>query len=214
MIITLTTVNARKFPSTKTGHPIRTLPRWTRLVNTPTPLEYADGIVWAEVSDPQSTARSFWVAVETPDQPLCYQYEGNLESFQKGMIFILGQEGGVSDDPHDKGGYTKYGIAQKFHPDIDVRSLDVARAEQIYYRDYWLTAACDKLPWPINVAHFDAAVNMGVGTADQLLRVTDGFSSLLAARRFYYEGLIQFRRYGAGWLRRVEDLAQFALELN
>ena len=124
---------------------------------------------------------------------------------------MLGQEGGIANLAGDPGGYTKYGIAQAFHPGVDVAALDLARAEAIYHAEYWVGAGCSDLAWPINVCHFDAAVNLGNSAAGSLLRRDDGKSAadLLRARREYYQSLRNFASFGAGWLRRIDDLAEY-----
>ena len=66
----------------------------------------------------------------------------------------------------DPGGETKWGISKLSYPDLDIAALTREQAIEIYYRDYWLTpgnqrARCDALPFPLNFAHFDCAVNVG-----------------------------------------------------
>lgn len=46
-------------------------------------------------------------------------------------------DGAPHNDPNDKGGFTKYGIAQNYHKDIDVASLDLPGAYQVYKEGYW-----------------------------------------------------------------------------
>lgn len=46
-------------------------------------------------------------------------------------------EGGLVDHPDDPGGVTKYGISQRFNPDIDVRHLTIPQAKEYYRVRYW-----------------------------------------------------------------------------
>jgi len=54
--------------------------------------------------------------------------------FDKDIIKI---EGGLTNDRHDHGGLTKYGISQNSYPNLDIANLTVAQALDIYERDYW-----------------------------------------------------------------------------
>ncbi len=56
-------------------------------------------------------------------------------------------EGGekYTDDAQDPGGPTKYGIAQNYHEEVDVKNLTEEQAFQIYYDEYWLPANLDAI---------------------------------------------------------------------
>lgn len=77
---------------------------------------------------------------------------------------------GISDDPADSGGFTKFGIAQNAHPDIDVRSMTLAQASQIYAAQYWHPLRCDDLPEAVAIMVFDAACGSGIRVAAQALQ--------------------------------------------
>lgn len=79
-------------------------------------------------------------------------------------------EKGESNRKADRGGHTKYGISKKAYPHLDISKVTRPFAEKIYLKDYWYLANCDDLPYPINVAVFDAAVNHGVFRAQWLLQ--------------------------------------------
>ena len=93
-----------------------------------------------------------------------------MTPFDRALAFVLNVEGGFSDDPHDPGGATKYGISQRAYPHLNIRALTRSQARAIYRRDYWQRARCDALPPPIAIALFDAAVNHGVARATRLLQ--------------------------------------------
>lgn len=94
------------------------------------------------------------------------------ESFSRAWRFTMMWEGGgkVHTVPGDPGGTTKWGIAQVFHPTVDVRNLTEHQAQQIARREYWDKCRCDDLPYPIDVLVWDAAFNMGVGRGAKFLQ--------------------------------------------
>src|SRR5690606_17614312 len=47
----------------------------------------------------------------------------------------------------------------------------------LYHRDYWIPAGCHKLRSAAAMAHFEAAVNCGVGTAVRLLQKAIGVTA-------------------------------------
>jgi len=101
--------------------------------------------------------------------------EGNpMSTFAPAFDFVMNHE-----DPHrtgkvteDAGGRTRFGIAQKFHPELPEEFFTgpaedaLKRAEEIMRRDYWQSMRLDEINNQ-NVANklFDMAVNMGVHQA-------------------------------------------------
>jgi lysozyme family protein len=79
-------------------------------------------------------------------------------------------EGGDTQDPTDRGGHTRFGISQKAYPDLDMLSLTREMAEQLYYRDYWITLRCDAFHPAISFVLFDIGVNQGVSFAAHALQ--------------------------------------------
>ena len=98
---------------------------------------------------------------------------------------VIAAEGGdkLHEVPGDRGGLTKYGIAQRSHPDVRVASLTLDDAVKIYVDEYWSKIRGDDLlEHDPNVARavFDAAVNIGVRSASKIAQrscgaVADGF---------------------------------------
>lgn len=86
------------------------------------------------------------------------------------------KKSGFTDIKGDRGGVTKFGIAQNSHTDISVKDLTLAQAMEIYERDYWQAGKCDKMLYPISFVHFDACVNHGLGGATKQLQRALGFS--------------------------------------
>lgn len=152
-----------------------------------------------------------------------------MTPFEVAFLVTVGLEGNYSNDPHDPGGETKYGIAKKYHPELDIKSLTIGQAQDIYKREYWDLARCDLLPFPLSALVFDASVNLGVEQAVKLLQKTvrsepDGkigpftmakvhaddpielISFYMANRAIRYFHDDQFAEYGLGWLKRCFKL--------
>jgi lysozyme family protein len=151
-----------------------------------------------------------------------------MSAFPIAVALVIELEGGdkLISDPHDPGGLTKYGISAKANPDLDVRNLTRIQAEEIYRARYWVPLHGDEMPGPLALVLFDAAVNVGIDPAIQMLQIAlgvrnDGIlgpETLAAARRAvvvesvlqltcrrveYYQRIVENRpaslRYLRGW---------------
>ena len=91
--------------------------------------------------------------------------------FEKAITLVLKHEGGYVNDPNDLGGETKYGISKRSYPHLDIKTLTVEQAIEIYRRDWW-----DKYRYgdikdqDVATKVFDLSVNMGPATAHRLLQ--------------------------------------------
>jgi lysozyme family protein len=133
----------------------------------------------------------------------------------------------------DRGGLTSYGIAQNSHPSIDVNSLNLALAKEIYMNEFWLPARCKELPGKYSIMHFDAAVNHGVVRANKLLQAVLGMpqdgvigpgtlnaikkyqwnpEAFVKPRRDFYQNIVKARpdqaKFRKGWLARCDRVQQ------
>lgn len=131
---------------------------------------------------------------------------------------------------------TKFGISAAAYPDTDIATLTEAEARSIYRRDYWEAIDGDSLPPAVAAVMFDAAVNNGVRRAAmwlqhavhvpedgkigpqtlaavQAAKPLDLAADILAARMTFMTGLADWSRFGAGWARRLTQLAFFAAGL-
>lgn len=159
-----------------------------------------------------------------------------MTSFDHAVSFILKAEGAESNDPHDPGGRTRYGISQRAHPDVNVATLTEADAVAIYRNRYWLSSGLERLPAAVAVAVMDGCVQHGPRPAIRMLQhtlgvATDGvigaetlgaayragaadlLTSYCARRAVYYAHLSSFGRFGYGWMRRIFSLAAYCRAL-
>ncbi|CAB4153221.1 zliS Lysozyme family protein [uncultured Caudovirales phage] len=145
-------------------------------------------------------------------------------TFYKAIDLVFRHEGLISDNPHDPGGLTKFGISKRAFPDLDIANLTREQAMQIYHSEYWMRVGADRFQPPIAIALFDTAVNMGTETAIRILQRTLGVKSdgilgnktiaasisqqkdlvarFTAERCIAYQGIRNFDQFGRGWLKR------------
>lgn len=72
-------------------------------------------------------------------------YQHGLRSFQPkpsskfetAIEVILNNEGGLSNNPNDRGGMTKFGISKASYPHINIEKLTKEEAIKIYRKDFW-----------------------------------------------------------------------------
>lgn len=151
--------------------------------------------------------------------------------FDLAFTRLLGHEGGYSNDPRDPGGETNWGISKRSYPNVNIKTLTIAGAKEIYFRDFWN---------PLGPAHgaikfqvFDFAVNGGlatglrklqsaVGVADDghwgpasaaalaKMELNDVLLRFNAQRIRYYTSLKNWPTYGAGWSNRVAANLDYA----
>lgn len=107
---------------------------------------------------------------------------------------IVGLEGGYNDIKADRGGATKYGISLRFLKDEgkidanhdgfkdfdldfdgdidgrDIRLLTPVMAKNLYFTCFWQRLKLDRLPFPIDGAVLDQAINGGGAAAVKCLQ--------------------------------------------
>lgn len=93
------------------------------------------------------------------------------QRFNKILEKTLRWEGGLSNDPDDKGGLTRFGISKAAWPDLDIQNLTLNDAKEIYYSHYWQKPRIssinnDALAGTV----FDFGVTAGPGTAIKYLQ--------------------------------------------
>jgi lysozyme family protein len=174
-----------------------------------------------------------------------------MEIFDQAFRVVIGEEGGFTANKADPGNWTggacgkglchgtKFGIAASAHPDLDIASLTLAAAKQIYRADYWEKVQGDALPPPLALLVFDAAVNCGPSRAVRWLQAALGLTedgqpgpaTITAIRSHSGSGAalcaeFQARRlnwmtalptwptFGLGWSRRLCRLPYQALSMG
>lgn len=80
------------------------------------------------------------------------------ENFDEAFRLTIGLEGKMSNDPSDPGGFTIWGLASRYHPEVTEHTT-IAYAKEVYLRQYWIPAGCDEAPFPWDICLFDSAVN-------------------------------------------------------
>lgn len=138
----------------------------------------------------------------------------------------------------DRGGETKYGIAKRSHPDLDVRGLNLDAAQDIYFDEYWVGGKCNRLPYPLSIMHFDGCINHGVGRAGKLLQKSLGIEEdgsigpntlsaisilpqrglievLAGNRENFYNAIVENdqsqAKFLSGWFNRIHEVTSFVL---
>jgi len=143
--------------------------------------------------------------------------------FARCVMFVLEMEcgkdkdgnlkDGYVNDPKDPGGETKFGISKRSYPTLNIKTLSIEQALEIYYRDYWLSYG-NGLPFPYNLCMFDTAVNMGGRAARKIDLIAKGnWKKFIEERKNYYLDIISakpnLRKFKNGWLNRLVELRKF-----
>ena len=145
---------------------------------------------------------------------------------------------GYVNDPDDPGGETKYGIAKNANSDVNIQTLDLPLAMQIYYNRYWTAGRCDKMPDALSILHFDGCVNHGITNASKFLQralgvIDDGvignvtldflakadqqqvINNVMKQREIFYKRIVERKptsqKFLNGWLRRISEVGRFTL---
>ena len=92
---------------------------------------------------------------------------------------VLEHEGGYVNDPDDAGGETKYGIAKRWYPSVDIKNLTKEQAKKIYHTDYWRRGKCDEVPPQLRHIYFDMCVNFGRSVAFNVIGPIPPSTSIL-----------------------------------
>lgn len=156
-------------------------------------------------------------------------------NFDSAFGQLMLHEGGYSDDVHDHGGKTRYGITEDVAREVgyrgDMKELPIDLARRIYRDRYWEAMRCDDLPASIRHCVFDAAVNSGVRQSTLWLQRCVGVDAdgvigpktlkavdetpadalrchLIAQRLRMMTGLPSWEFFGRGWARRLCDLME------
>ncbi len=136
-------------------------------------------------------------------------------NFETAAAFLLKHEGRSMVHNDNGKGPAKFGILQTTLKDLDptgriakdVSELDEGKAKQVY-KKIWYRAGCDKLPYPLNIIHFDTFVHRP-NTAIQALGNSDGDPQLyLELRQTSLRSLRGYKKFATAWENRIQNLTQ------
>lgn len=91
-------------------------------------------------------------------------------AFLSAVKRLLTDEGGYTDRTRDAGGATRFGIAQREYPQLDIKTLTREQAIEIYWRDWWCKFRYGALPSPLSAKMLDLAVNIGPSETTRCLQ--------------------------------------------
>lgn len=99
-------------------------------------------------------------------------------TYEQAITEVFKDEGGYTDDSHDKGGPTNYGITigdarQYWKHDAtaqDVRNMPKSVAENIYSEHYAIPVRYNSLPAGVDYAVLDYAINSGISRSVRILQ--------------------------------------------
>jgi lysozyme family protein len=149
-------------------------------------------------------------------------------NFGPALMQTLVFEGGYSDNIHDPGGATNFGITQRTY-NLQRKSMGRApqsvklilpiEREEIYQSGYWALVNGDALPSGPDSVTFDYAVNSGPSRANRAYKAclpcsaVDAVRRISASRLSFMHGLRTWQYFGKGWGRRVAAMELFGLKL-
>lgn len=164
-------------------------------------------------------------------------------NFERALSATLKHEGGWADHPADPGGATMKGITlatyRRYEPSAtktDLRNITDAEIKQIYRDGYWNTIKGDDLPYGVDFAVFDFAVNSGPARAAIFLQEIVGVApdgkigpltlaavakwdsvklveKLCANRLAFVKRLSNWPTFGRGWSIRISEVLHLAKDM-
>lgn len=140
----------------------------------------------------------------------------------------MGHEGRYTNNPHDPGGETNWGISKRAYPNVDIKNLTRNDAKVIYEIDFWDRINANSLPKGVTFQLFDFAVNSGIETAIRYFQralgvaddghwgpismaaahktsETDMIMRLSAERLDFMTKLSKWNEFSVGWARRIAN---------
>lgn len=149
-------------------------------------------------------------------------------TFDKAFLDLIGNEGGYSNNPHDPGGETMWGITMRVARangyEGAMRDLSLEQAKAIARSTYWDPYSCDAFDARVAFEVLDAAYNGGFpvkwlqlaagltpdgGLGPETLAAVNAAPPLTIVARFnayrlsYYCSLAGWTEFGRGWANRV-----------
>lgn len=112
--------------------------------------------------------------------------------------------GGLTNDPKDPGGLTRWGVSLRAHPTIDVQNLSKEAAIAIYKSEYWAPLLPYNLSPQLLRLAFECSINEGPGKTKAFLAASKGqVDYFMTERVMDYVANKNWAIYGRGWVRRL-----------
>ena len=141
------------------------------------------------------------------------------QKFLDAFDYVMRYEGGLNEDPDDKGGITNFGISIKFlkttgdkyckdgNYEQYIRSMTIDQAKEIYHAEFWLEVYEEIYADWIRKYIFDMAVNHGHSIAHKLVQ-----RACYVADSHWYREIINDGIFGEQTLNAVlEESADYLL---
>lgn len=109
-----------------------------------------------------------------------------MADFQACFEYVLGHEGGYSNNPHDQGGTTNFGVSLRFLREVPedrlkrvgifgevtektIEELTRDQAQKLYFSEFWQNAPFEKLQNGVLAKYiFDMSIHHGMAQATRL----------------------------------------------
>lgn len=133
---------------------------------------------WKDVQDLSNSQRSIdWALYNESGGTFNRDFPGVKEGYYHTKQ--LSKMVGISNDPADSGGWTKYGMAYNAHKSEfasfdEFKKITLADAEQMYVDGYWNSTSCQFMAYEPAFYVFDAACGSGPQMAKKMLQYALG----------------------------------------
>jgi murein DD-endopeptidase MepM/ murein hydrolase activator NlpD len=186
-----------------------------------TPAETTDPVPAAPITDPFERAWYFTMTHEVgPHWMTTAAFSPGDSELDAGLVETKTQrkKTGYVNSPNFPGGETKFGIAQKPNPRINVRTMDYATSKMTGYNNYWKSSRmpCNDKATRVAIMLFDMNYMHGDGNSKYMYNQvnTVGMTehqiceALYAVRVSFINGIPR-PEYRAGWLKRAKDCLDY-----
>lgn len=124
--------------------------------------------------------------------------------FEHAVEHVLSNEGGYN--PSDMNGApVNFGINQKANPGIDVKSMTLDQAKQIYHDKYWVPSGAESLPANLQAPYFDVYIRNPAFAKKALAQSGGDPAKFMQASSNYFQSLAKKpngQRYAQAWANR------------
>ncbi len=144
-----------------------------------------------------------------------------VDLFDRVMVWVFEDEGGVTISPDEPGGISVYGVSRTAYSEYrgrqfsieEMKALTKDEARAFYRARFWNVIAADQ-PAPLRYAAFDWAINSGPKYVLEYLETAKTADALIDARLAYLKTRPNWKRYGKGWTNRLNSVRTRCNELE